>query len=95
MHPIKRYCERHDLTQAEFATRVGLSAPFVSEVIRGVYRLGRDGARKVVNATRGELSFDALLGWDPESLSVRSPGNTPTQRGKNQGGTNGVESRPR
>ncbi len=67
MHPIKVYCERHGLTQSEFAALVGLSAPFVSTVIRGTDRLGREGARKIVAATDGELSFDDLLGWNPSA----------------------------
>ncbi len=66
MHPIKAYCERHELTQADFAERVGLSAAYVSQVIRGVERMGREAAEKIVAATDGELTFDALFGWRPE-----------------------------
>lgn len=69
MHPIKVYCERHGLTQAEFAERIGLSAAYVSQVIRGVERMGREAAEKIVAATGGELTFDALFGWRPEAAA--------------------------
>lgn len=66
MHPIKAYCAAHDMTQADFAQRVGLSAAYVSLVIRGVEKLGREAAEKIVDNTGGELTFDALFGWRPE-----------------------------
>lgn len=66
MHPIKAYCEAHGLTQSEFAARAGLSAAYVSQVIRGIEKLGREAAEKIVAATGGELTFDALFGWRAE-----------------------------
>ncbi len=69
MHPIKVYCERHGITQAEFAQRVGLSAAYVSQVSRGIEHMGREAAQKIVAATDGELTFDALFGWRPEAVA--------------------------
>lgn len=69
MHPIKAYCETHGITQSEFARRVGLSAPFVSLVIRGVEKLGREAAEKIVDKTAGEITFDALFRWRPEAAA--------------------------
>lgn len=67
MHPVKAYCERHRITQQAFAEKASLSPAFVSQVIRGVEKVGRESASKMVEASDGELTFDALMSWKPEA----------------------------
>jgi len=64
-HPIRVYLEKRGETQSSFAMRVGLSKPYLSQVISGRERLGAEGARKIVKATHGALSFEDLLEWEP------------------------------
>lgn len=63
MHPILAYCEKHGLTQREFAKQVALSEPFVSQLIRGRERCGRNAGLKIVSRTGGEVSLERLLTW--------------------------------
>lgn len=63
-HPIRRYCEKHGLTQAEFALRVGLSANYVRQITCGMHIPGRRAALRIVEKTGGEISLVELLTWE-------------------------------
>lgn len=63
-HPIQTYCKEHGLTQKAFADQVGLSEGFISALIRGRDRCGRNAALKIVGATDGAIDLEELLVWD-------------------------------
>ncbi len=63
MHPIRRYCERHGITQLAFARQVGLSAPFISQLVRGRQKCGRDAGLQIIARVGGEISLERLLTW--------------------------------
>lgn len=65
MHPIKLYCLRHGITQRAFARRADLSDAFVSQVINGAEKCGREAAERIVAASDGEITFEDLFGWSP------------------------------
>jgi len=69
MHPIKRYCEAHSLTQRVFAARVGLSPSFISQLVLGREHCGRVAGMRIVAATDGEIDLAELLTWDRADAS--------------------------
>ena len=66
MHPIKRYCNKHGLTQRAFAQQVGLSEGFVSQLVSGRQYCGREAAIQIRDCTDGEISIEKLLTWEPD-----------------------------
>jgi len=63
MHPIKHYCEKHGITQRSFAGQVGLSEGFVSQLVHGRERCGREAGLQIVARSGGEISLERLLTW--------------------------------
>ena len=72
MHPIRRYCEEHDITQREFAEQVGLSDPFISQLISGRDKCGRNAALQMVAETDGEISLEELQTWNTDGIRAAS-----------------------
>jgi len=70
MHPIAQYCQKHEITQAAFARQVGLSEPYVCQLISGRDRCGRNAALKIVAKTGGEVQLERLLTWEPAKDSA-------------------------
>lgn len=68
-HPIKKYCEATEISQAEFARRVGLSAPYVSQIINSAADIGRVAAKTIVAQTGGEITLLELLTWHSDPAS--------------------------
>jgi len=62
-HPIRSYCVERNLRQREFAKTVGLSEGFISQLILGRERCGRDAALSIVEKTGGEIDLTELLTW--------------------------------
>ncbi len=65
-HPIRRYCEKKSITQQEFADTVGLSGPFISQLISGRDVCGRTAALAIFQKTGGEITLAELLTWEPK-----------------------------
>lgn len=53
---LSAYLEREGLTGAEFARRSGLSEGTISLLCRGEIWLSRETARKIVEATSGDVT---------------------------------------
>lgn len=68
-HPIKQYCEEMEIPQAEFARRMGLSAPYISQIIHGAAEIGRVAAQTIVAKTGGEITLLELLTWQAPPAS--------------------------
>jgi len=73
-HPIKRYCVARRIKQREFARVVGLSEGFISQLILGHEKCGRESALLIVERTGGVIRLEELLTWAP-------PGDTENLRG--------------
>ncbi len=63
-HPIQRFCEKHGITQREFALRVGLSVDYVRQIATAQHIPGRRAAMKIVEKTGGEIGLVELLTWE-------------------------------
>lgn len=72
MHPIRRYCEQRKIRQRVFAELVGLSEGFVSQLITGRERCGRDAGLKIVQRTGGAIELVELLSWDRSETRAAS-----------------------
>jgi len=64
-HPIRRYCKKYGITQREFAEQVNLSEGFVSQLISGAERCGRNAAMQINELTDGEIHPLDLFTWKP------------------------------
>lgn len=73
MHPILRYMARHGFeSQQKFATLVGLSRQHVSNIVLGRHQMGRKSAVKIEKITKGELTVQELLTWQPRRRKRRT-----------------------
>jgi len=64
MKKLADYLEREGLSQLEFAKRSGLSTGTVSLLVRGLVGVSTPTLRKLVKATKGQISeadFEPLL----------------------------------
>jgi transcriptional regulator with XRE-family HTH domain len=68
-HPIRRYCEAHDLTQRAFSDLVGLSEGFISQLINGREVCGRKAALLIREKTAGAIGLDELLSWESDAAA--------------------------
>ena len=66
IHPIRRYCRKHDITQSEFAGRCGLSNGYISQLISGRELCGAAGSISISRASDGEISIEELILWGAE-----------------------------
>ncbi len=64
MHPIQRYCKERGITQRAFAEQAGLSEGFISQLISGRDRCGRNAGLQIVAFTDSEISLEELLTWN-------------------------------
>ncbi len=65
-HPITRYMERFDLTNADFAEKIGSSRQRLSQIINqpgGTISVKL--AKRIVEATAGRVKYDDLFEWVP------------------------------
>lgn len=62
-HPIKRYCKANQMSQREFARAVGLSEGFVSQLVNGHEKCGREAALQIEERTGGRIRLRELLTW--------------------------------
>ena len=69
-HPIRRYIERQEITQVEFARRARLKPAFLNDVIQGRSYLGRKNALEVVRVTGGAVSLEELSTWEPDGAAA-------------------------
>ena len=63
-HPIAQYCNKHEITKLAFARQVGLSEPYICQMISGRDKPGRNAALTIVAKTGGEVPLERLLTWE-------------------------------
>jgi len=54
------------MTQRAFAELVGFSDGFISQLINGHDRCGRNAALQIVERTRGAITLERILTWKPQ-----------------------------
>ena len=57
---LKFYLFNENLTQTEFAKRIGYTREYVSAISRGKIIAGKKVAREIEKATNGAVTFDEL-----------------------------------
>jgi|TARA_R110000751_G_scaffold45466_3_gene103116 DNA-binding XRE family transcriptional regulator len=65
-HPISKYMDRFELTNTDFAEKLGVTRQRVSQIINqpgGTISVKL--ARKIVEITAGEVKYDDLFNWVP------------------------------
>ncbi len=65
-HPIRRYCEKREITQRAFADIVGFTEGFISQMIRGHDVCGRNAALQIFHRTGGDIGLEELLAWEAD-----------------------------
>lgn len=65
-HPITMWRRRANLTQAEVASRLGVTQQAVAKWERGIRVPRRDQMLRLVAASEGALDADAILQWRPD-----------------------------
>ncbi len=63
-HPIRKYLEENDLTQVEFADRMGYKQGFISSLINGGDVCGRKAAIRIMTKTGGKIQLEELIMWE-------------------------------
>lgn len=64
-HPIAKYLEKTGETQAEFARRVGISGPYLSQILRWERGVKLVTAQKFERATMGSVKMADLIRQEP------------------------------
>ena len=72
---IRGYMGRTGLTGREFAKRVGISQPFMCEIIGGKRAPGRETVRKFAAATNGELGAEYWTYRDADAENAQAASN--------------------
>lgn len=77
---IENYLKQHSLTQAEFASKAGVSVGMVNQWIKGRRSVSPKKCLVIESVTQGELSRQKLRPTDwkmlwPELLSLREASN--------------------
>ena len=65
MHPLKSYLKQAGLTETEFASSVGTTASYLSQIICAKRWPSRALADEIEKATHGEVKAGELLTWKP------------------------------
>ena len=61
MHTIKKFCNDNDITLKDFSVRVGTSAPYLSQIVKGYRKPSADVALAIEQATGGAVTLRELL----------------------------------
>jgi transcriptional regulator with XRE-family HTH domain len=64
-HPLTRYRNKHSLTLAAFAAVVPTTKSTISRIESGYRQPGFALLRAIVAATRGELTADDIINFEP------------------------------
>jgi transcriptional regulator with XRE-family HTH domain len=62
-HPLLTFRLRHDMTQEEFAAKIGRTAATISRWEAGMRAPSLAAVVAIVRATQGEVTADALTAW--------------------------------
>ncbi|UWQ30225.1 helix-turn-helix transcriptional regulator [Leisingera sp. M523] len=62
MATLSKYLKRKKIRQKAFAEKVGISAPYLNQILAGKRRPGIDLMEKIQNATGGEVPVSEWLG---------------------------------
>lgn len=66
-HPLATWREAQNLTQEAFADRVGSTRWTINSIETGRRRAGRELAATIIKATDYQVSFEALMAWEPKA----------------------------
>ena len=69
MHPIKRYCTEHEISQRAFAGICGLTPAYISQMVNGHVTPGRIAGETIVRVTGGEIRLSELFSWEPRDVA--------------------------
>lgn len=58
---LKKFLDKSNITQTEYASRVGISQPYLSQILKGIRFPHRVLAQKMSAATYGQVSVLDLL----------------------------------
>ena len=61
MHPIKKFCKERKLTQKELAASAYISAPYLTQIVKGQRRPTPPVALRIQQATGGKVGVLELL----------------------------------
>lgn len=70
IHPIRKYCRKLGITQRQFALTVGFTEGFVSQLINGHEKCGRDAAMNIEQATGKEITVGDLFKFEKKHNSA-------------------------
>lgn len=65
MNPIQVYCQKHSISYAELGRRLGTTKGAVCNWVHGWSRPTAENARKLYEASGGEIPILAVLYWEP------------------------------
>lgn len=65
-HPLKTYLKKAALTEEAFASSVGTTGSYLSQIVCGYRYPSRELAKRISQATDGLVSAADLLTWQPE-----------------------------
>jgi transcriptional regulator with XRE-family HTH domain len=65
VHPLKAYLKAAELTESDFATSVGTTPSYLSQIICAKRWPSRALADEIEKATRGLVKAGDLLTWKP------------------------------
>lgn len=64
LHPIRAFCTDKAITQRAFADTVGMTEGFISQLITGRERCGRNAALAIQTATGGVITVSDLFEYE-------------------------------
>ena len=86
-HPITRYMQRLELTNAEFAEKIGVTRQRVSQIINQPgENISVKLAKKIVETSRGRVRYDELFNWAPVPKSKQKGAPRAASKTKRAGG---------
>ncbi len=76
MDELKRFLQRHQMTQRDLAGALGVTEGFVSQVVLGQCAVSLERAKQILAFCRTKepgLDFDDLFGrWEPPAVAVNA-----------------------
>lgn len=60
MHPIRKFLKKNNLKLNDFAVEIGTSPAYLCHLMAGIKKPSPDFAKKIINATDGEVRAEDL-----------------------------------
>jgi transcriptional regulator with XRE-family HTH domain len=75
-HPLRAYRRKHGLSQDAIAQTASTTKATISRIEAGSLDPTFDLMRRLLAATKGEISADELIAWSPPPGQTRAPDGT-------------------